>query len=180
MRFVSLYAFNLLVLWLIGLLMSSVRVGWSAFWAAIILTAATLWIKPVLSKVISGAAARSADSRTRAGQKLVQYGIVFVVELIVWILVVIFSGVRIGGLFWGWALPPVLLLIAWAIYDAIDDRVEKTAGELYDSATGRAQASGGGSAPAATGTVQAPDVSAELNDGLTPEQRRMLDDLGKS
>jgi hypothetical protein len=93
-RFVSLYVFNLAVLWVIGLLLRPVSVGLNALWASIILTAATIWLKPVISKAFSGAAAKSAESRTKAGEKLVQYGLVFVVELIIWILVVIFSGVR--------------------------------------------------------------------------------------
>lgn len=178
-RFVSLYVFNVVVLWLVGLLIPGVNVGWAAFWASIVLTAATLWLKPFVTKVFMNRATKSASSRTAAGQKLVQYAIVFAIQLIVWILVVLLSGVHVRGLFWGWVLPPVLLLIAWAIYDAIDDRVEAHAGALYDQATGgrKATTDGGGSTPPA---VVDPAVRTELDDGLTPEQRRMLDDLGKS
>jgi len=177
-RFASLYVFNLVVLLVIGFLLPSVRVGWSALWASVILTAATVWLKPLISKAFTGAAARSAQSRTRTGERLVQYGVVFVVELIVWILVVLFSGVRVGGFLWGWILPPLLLLVAWAIYAAVDDRIEKKTGELYDSATGRR----GTASPDATGstTTVEPAAKVELDDGLTPEQRRMLDELGKS
>lgn len=177
-RFASLYVFNLVVLLAIGFLLPSVRVGWAALWASVILTAATVWLKPVISKAFSGAAARSAQSRTRTGERLVQYGVVFVVELVVWILVVLFSGVRVGGFLWGWILPPVLLLIAWAIYAAVDDRIEKRAGELYDSATRRR---GSASSRAATPEARVdPATKVELDDGLTPEQRRMLDELGRS
>lgn len=173
-RFASLYVFNLVVLLVIGFL-TPARVGWAALWASVLLTAATLWLKPLIAKGFASATARSAQSRTRTGQKVVQYGAVFVVELIIWILVVVFSRITVGGFFWGWILPPVLLLIAWAIYDAVDDRIEARAGALFDSATGRRAASGGASAPA-TGTLD-PAAKVELDDGLTPEQRKMLDDL---
>jgi len=177
-RFVSLYVFNVVVLLVIGLL-PSVRVGWAALWAGVILTAATVWIKPLITKMFTGSAAKSARQRTRVGEKAVQYGIVFAVELIVWILVVIFSGVRVSGFFWGWALPPLLLLVAWVIYDRVDDKVEARTGALYDRATGRA---GGAAVADSPAPPPAPEVRAardELADGLTPEQRRMLDDLGK-
>lgn len=176
-RFASLYVFNVVVLLAIGMLLPSVRVGWAALWAAVILTAATIWLKPLLSKVLGGAAARGAETRTRAGQKIVQYGAVFIVELIVWVVMVLLSGVNINGFFWGWVLPPVLLLIAWAVYDAIDDRIEARAGALYDSATGGRQTASGGGAAASSPAVD-PAAKAEIDDGLTPEQRRMLDELG--
>ena len=178
-RFASLYVFNVVVLLVIGWVLSTVRVGWAALWASVILTAATIWLKPAIGKAFSNAAAKSSSSRTAAGEKLVQYGAVLLVELIIWVLVVLFSGVQVRGFVWGWVLPPVLLLIAWIIYDAIDDRVEaKTAG-YYDRAeagirgTNRA---GGGVASTAPATGAA--ARTELDDGLTPEQRKMLDDLG--
>lgn len=178
-RFASLYVFTLVVLLAIGFLLPSVRVGWSALWASVILTAATIWLKPVIAKAFAGAAARSASSRTRTGERFVQYGVVFVVELIVWIVVVLFSGVRVGGFFWGWIIPPVLLLVAWAIYAAVDDRIEARTGEIYDSATRRRGAASTAPSTPARGTV-GPVTTAEPDDGLTPEQRRMLDELGKS
>jgi len=135
-RFVSLYVFNVVVLLLIGLLLPQVRVGWAALWAGIVLTAATLWLKPLITRLFTGSAAKTASQRTRTGEKLVQYGIVFVVELIIWILVVVFSGVDVRGFFWGYVLPPIILLIAWIVYDVVDDRIEGSAGELYDRATG--------------------------------------------
>ncbi|WP_375385370.1 hypothetical protein [uncultured Microbacterium sp.] len=136
-RFASLYVFNVVVLLLIGLLLPQVSVGWSVLWASIILTAATLWIKPLITTWFRGMASRSAAQRTKAGEKVVQFFLVILVAYIVWILVAILSGVRVHGWFWGYVIPPVLLLIAWAIYDAIDDRVEGHAGALYDKATGK-------------------------------------------
>lgn len=174
-RFASLYLFNLLLLWAIGLLLSPVRVGWAAFWASIVLTLAVLVVKPLVRRMFTGMASRSAGSRTRLGEKVVQYAIVFVVELLIWLLVVWLSPIDVRGWFWGYVLPPVLLLIGFAIYDAIDDRVEARAGALYDRATG------GRTPPAVQDTPSpaAQEGSRELRDGLTDEQRRMLDELGK-
>lgn len=176
-RFASLYVFNLVVLLLIGLLMRPVAVGWSALWASVVLTAATIWLKPVIARMFTGAARKSASQRTALGEKLVQYGIVFVVELIVWVLVVLLSRVHVHGFFWGWVIPPIILLVAWIIYDRVDDRIEAKASSIYDRATGAVR---GSSAEQAPPSAAATEGAAELGDGLTAEQRRMLDDLGKS
>lgn len=176
MRFGSLYVFNVAVLFVIGLLMPPVRVGFHALWAAVILTIAALAVKPLLIRAFRSAAARSAGRRSTTGEKVVQYGIVFVVELIVWILTVLLSGVTVGGFFWGWVIPPVLLLVGWVVYDRLDDRFRTAAGELYDAAEARL---GRRSATADT-PPQPPTTAAgrqELKDGLTPEQRKLLDEL---
>ncbi len=179
-RFASLYVFNLAVLLVIGFVLPHVAVGWSALWASVILTAATIWLKPVVSRMFSGAASKTAGQRTGFAEKLVQYGIVFVVELIIWILVVIFSGVRVGGFFWGWVIPPVLLALAWIVYDRVDDRIQQTAGDLYDRAdAGIRGARGDAAAAPAAPSAASREGAAELKDGLTAEQRAMLDDLGK-
>jgi hypothetical protein len=183
-RFVSLLVFNVVVLLVIGFL-TPARVGWSALWAGIVLTALVIWVKPLVQKGFRSMAARSAHQRTKAGQKLVEFLLAFAVAFLVWIGTVLLSGVSIGGgilgAFWGYVLPPVILLIGWAIYDAIDDRVEAHAGALYDRASGRRSTTEAGSAPA---VPQNPEAAAagrrELNDGLTDEQRRMLDELGKN
>jgi len=191
-RAVSLYVFNVAILFLIGLLMRSVSVGWHALWAAVILTLATLALKPALLRAFRGAAAKSADARTKIGEKLVQYVLVFVVELIVWVLTVMFSGVNVHGWFWGYVLPPVYLLIAWVIYDQVDDRMEAKTGEVIGSVSSRitgghpkaptssptgASSSDAASSSAASSAPESKIGRDELNDGLTPEQRRMLDEL---
>lgn len=178
-RFVSLLVFNILVLLVVGWL-TPARVGWAALWAGIVLTALVIWIKPLVEKWFRSMAARSADRRTRAGEKVVEFLIAFTVAFLVWIGTVLFTGVSIGGgifgAFWGYVLPPVILLIGWAIYDAIDDRVESHAGALYDKATGGRVATTDAAATAPT-TPEAAAGRREL-DGLTDEQRRMLDELG--
>ncbi len=136
-RFVTLYVFDVAVLLLIGLIMPQVSVGWSVLWAAVVLALATIWVKPALRRWLGGRAERSSRDLTRAGTKLVQAGVVLVVAAIVWMLVVALSGVDVAGFFWGWITPPVLLAIAWLIYDAIDDRLEAQTGRLWDSARRR-------------------------------------------
>jgi uncharacterized membrane protein YvlD (DUF360 family) len=135
-RFGSLYVFNVVVLLLIGLLLRGVSVGWHAFWAAIILTLAALFVKPTLAAAFRRSAAKSAAERTKAGEKVVQYVLVYLVELIVWALTVWLSGVDARG-FWGYVIPPLLLLVGWMIYDQVDDKLQAKASEVYDSVQAR-------------------------------------------
>lgn len=180
-RFVSLLVFNVAVLLIIGFL-TPAKVGWSALWAGIVLTAIVLWVKPAVQKWFRSMAAKSADQRTKAGEKVIEALLAFVVALLVWLVTVWLSGVSIGGgffgAFWGYVLPPVILLIGWAVYDAIDDKVEAHAGALYDRASGgRAATASSAPAPGIPSPEAAPG-RRELQDGLTDEQRRMLDELG--
>ncbi|WP_417564256.1 hypothetical protein [Microbacterium sp.] len=173
-RFVSLLVFNVVVLLLIGWL-TPARVGWSALWAGIVMTALVIWVKPLVAKWFGSMAAKSAHERTKAGEWVVQAMLTLAVAFVVWILTVLLSGVSVSGWFWGYVAPPVILLIGWAIYAAIDDKVEAQASSLYDKATG--------GTPAVTEDAAAPSAAEragrrELNDGLTDEQRKMLDDLG--
>jgi hypothetical protein len=182
-RFVSLYVFDVIVLLLIGGFTPSVRVGWNAFWAALLLTVATIWLKPLIHKLFQSLASKSQARRTKIGEKVVQYLLVLAIAAIFWILLVLFTGVHVGGIFflWGWVAPPVALTIAWAIYDLIDDSVEARVGGLF----GRTPADREGPASAAPPIPPAPSASAGAgqpprptrDDGLTAEQRRMLDEL---
>ncbi len=178
-RFGSLYVFNVAVLFLIGALIPRVYVGWSALWGAVILTAATIFVKPAITKFLKNAASGSNKSMSSGAQKAIEYGIVFVVALLVWILVRALSGIFAWNFFTGIIVPPLLLMVAWFVYDMIDDRIEKVAGNLYDKAEA---AIGDKNAPAAP-TTPAPESSAtraardELKDGLTPEQRKLMEDL---
>lgn len=138
-RFVSLYVFNIAVLLLVGMLLPRVRVGWSALWAAVILTAAVLWLKPLVASIFSGIADRGSGTRSSGIERLVRWGLVLAVELVIWIVVVWLSDIHVASWFWGWLLPPVALLIAWAIYDAVDDRIEARADDLYGKAQSRIQ-----------------------------------------
>lgn len=182
-RFAALYVFNVAVLLVIGLLLPGVSVGLNALWASVILTLAALFVKPLLAGAFRKSAAKSAADRTKAGEKTVQYVLVYLVELIVWVLTVWLSGVRASS-FWGFVLPPLVLLFGWMIYDRVDDKLRAKTAEIYDSVQERMKGSTK-PAPATTAIPTATAESAEtaaardeLQDGLTPEQRRMLDELG--
>ncbi|MFK4759456.1 hypothetical protein ACI3KS_00830 [Microbacterium sp. ZW T5_45] len=179
-RFVALYVFNAAMLLLIGILLPGVSVGIHALWAGVILTLAALFLKPLLRGAFRKAAARSESERTRLGEKTVQYALVYVVELIIWIATVVFSGVRAHG-FWGFALPPLLLLVGWVIYDQVDDVIRAKTGEVYDTVRARVSGRTDAAAPGAERPADSPAAAEgrrELkDDGLTPEQRRLLDEL---
>ena len=175
-RFVSLYVFNVVVLLLIGLL-TPAHVGWAVFWASVVLTLAELFVKPLLQGAFAKSAAQTAGERTRAGEALVQGLIVLAVAAIVWIITLLLTGVNArGSWFWAYVLPPIVIAIGWFVYSKIDDRLQRRAGDLYDRAEARIR---GTNRPETT-TGAAPAAGPLLDDGLTPEQRKMLDDLGKS
>lgn len=167
----SLYVFNVVVLILIGMLLPGVRVGLSALWAGAILTVVTLALKPLMLKAFGGLATKSLGGRF--GEHTLRYGVIFIAELVVWVLTVWFSPVAARGIFSGYLLPPLLLLLAWAIYDRIDDVIEAKVGGAYDNITSRSPAP----RPQTSPTPPPVPVREESNDGLTPEQRRMFDEL---
>ena len=78
-------------------------------------------------------------------------------------LVVLLSGVDVGGFFGATLLPPFILLIGWAIYAAIDDRVEAHAGALYDRAAG-----GRGAAVGEADAAPLRTPRARVRDGRSP------------
>ncbi|HWS50410.1 MAG TPA: hypothetical protein VN241_05330 [Microbacterium sp.] len=179
-RFASLYVFNVAVLLLIGMLMGSVRVGWHALWASVILTLAALFVKPALAAAFRRSAAKSAADRSQGREKLVQYALVYAVELVIWVLTVWLSRVSVSG-FLGYVLPPLFLLIGWVIYDRVDDMLHAKAAEVYDAVQSKAGRRTPPTRPSAGPNTESPATAqgrTELDDGLTPEQRRMLDDLG--
>lgn len=181
-RFAALYVFDVAVLLLIGLLFPNVSVGLHALWAAVILTLAALFVKPALGAAFRKSAARSAARRSTTGEKILQYALVYLVELVIWVLTVWLSGVTARG-FWGFALPPLLLLLGWMVYDQLDDRIRAKASQAYDAVhaslrPGQAVKRGAKPAAPTPDTPATAQAREELQDGLTPEQRRMLDELG--
>ncbi|MFC4140573.1 MULTISPECIES: hypothetical protein [unclassified Microbacterium] len=178
-RFAALYVFNVAVLLVLGLVLRSVYVGWNALWAAVILTLAALALKPALLKWFRSSAAKSAGDRSGFGEKIVQYAIIFLVELIIWAATVLLSGVSVSGFFWGWIVPPIVLLIGWVIYDRFDDRLRAKAGAVYDATSAKitGKQAAGSTTPATPDSPATKAGEHELADGLTPEQRRMLDEL---
>ncbi|ALJ19213.1 SND2/TMEM208 family protein [Microbacterium sp. No. 7] len=177
-RFASLYVFNIVVLLVIGLF-TPARIGFHAIWAAVIMTLAELFVKPIVHRAFSNAAAKSAGQRTRAGEGLVQGGIVLVVAAIVWVITLLLSRASLGGsLFWAWVLPPVIIAIGWFVYARIDARVQAAASDIYDRAEAGIRGQSARPGAAAPPSPAAAAGREELKDGLTPEQRRMLDELG--
>ena len=79
--------------------------------------------------------------------------------------------------FWGWVLPPVFILIGWAIYDRIDDRVHEHAGALYDKATGGPAVSGTDAAAPAVPSPQTADRAARA---AGRPHRRAAADAGRT
>lgn len=183
-RFATLLVFNVAVLLLIVLLVPSVNGAWGVLWGGVILTFATMWIKPALNKWFAGRAAKKAGELSKAGLKVITFLSVFVVAFIVWVLTVLLSQLHVDGWFWGYVVPPLALLLAWVIYDAVDDKLEAQASRLYDSATGKRGAVDASAPPVplAPGAPGAPAQAAPLrvtdDDGLTPEQRKLFDELG--
>lgn len=177
-RFVSLYVFNVVVLLVIGLL-TPAHVGFAVIWAAAVMTLAELFVRPFAQKRIAARAARDSGTRTKAGEAIVQTVVVLAVAAIIWVITLVLSGVDArGSWFWAWVLPPVIIAIGWGVYSLVSDKVEAQAGVYYDKA-GAGLRGGTSTAP----TTDAPATArgrTELDDGLTPEQRKMLDDLGRS
>lgn len=134
-RLGTLLVFNVAVVALIAFLVPQVNARFSGvFWGAVILTLATVWIKPALTSAATSAANRGAATRSRGAQRAVAALAVFLVAVVVWLLTVWLTRVSVQGWFWGYVLPPVGLLIAWFVYDRIDDALERQASKLYDAA----------------------------------------------
>lgn len=140
-RLGSLFVFNIVVLTLIIVLIEPVRAGRSFLGsimavagAGVVLTLATVWIKPALSKALGSAASNKGATMSAGGRRAIAYLAVFAVAFVIWLLTVLLTAINVTGWFWGYVLPPLALLIAWFIYDQIDDRIEREAGKLYDAA----------------------------------------------
>lgn len=191
-RFAALYVFNVVVLLLIGLL-TPAKVGFAVIWAALIMTLAELWVRPFVQRRMQASAAKSAGTRTRTGEALVQAGIVLIVAALVWALTLLLSGVHVSigwnplGWIGAWIVPPVIIALGGLVYARISGRIETHAGAVYDRAEAGIRGSrtadrGTDAVGTASGEARADDARArgrqELDDGLTAEQRRMLDDLG--
>lgn len=133
-RLGTLFVFNFVVLLLIDLFMSSVAGPWYAlFGASLVLTLATVWIRPALNSLARRQAAKSTRESGKFVQWLVSMLAVFLVAFGVWVLTVWLTAVN-AGWFWGYVSPPLALLLGWFVYDLIADRLEERAGRVYDSA----------------------------------------------
>jgi F0F1-type ATP synthase membrane subunit c/vacuolar-type H+-ATPase subunit K len=175
-RFVSLYVFNVVVLLLIGLLTPAH--GWAAIWASVVLTLAELFVK-LLQGAFAKSAAKTAGERTRAGEALVQGLIVLAVAAIVWIITLLLTGERTRQLVLGVRPAP----------DHHRDRLVRVFEDRRSAAAARRRpvrprrgAHSGHESPRDDGRygIHRHRPGALLDDGLTPEQRKMLDDPARA
>jgi hypothetical protein len=129
------FVFNVLVLLVILWLVPAVHGTWSVLWASLVFTLATLFVKPFFHRffLAQGERLRDRNAAWLKG-KLLTYLVSYVVALAIWILTVVFSGIHVSGLWWGWVAPPLIVLVGWIVYDQLDDALESKAGELYDAA----------------------------------------------
>jgi len=95
----------------------------TVLWGAIVLTVLSLFIKPLLHRWLLDNAGQVSLSR-KLSSKVLSYVILYLVALIIWFLLVIFSGVQITNFLTTLIVPPLVLLAAWFIYDLVDDRLE--------------------------------------------------------
>ncbi|WP_050761782.1 hypothetical protein [Beutenbergia cavernae] len=133
-RLGALLVFNLIVVVAIVLFVPGVRGSWGVLWAAVVLTAATVWVKPLITSFLTDQAGNWAGRPRWLAGKVLTYAIVYVVAFVIWLLTVILSDVNVHGWFLGYVLPPLIVIVGWFVYDMVDDRFEATAGNAYDAA----------------------------------------------
>lgn len=121
---IALLLFNIVAVLVIVLLpgAAGVSIG-TVLWGAIVLTVLSLFIKPLLHRWLLDNAGQVSLSR-KLSSKVLSYVILYLVALIIWFLLVIFSGVQITNFLTTLIVPPLVLLAAWFIYDLVDDRLE--------------------------------------------------------
>lgn len=142
-------------------------------WASLVMTALVLFVKPIAEKWARKKVEQTRQGRSRAREQLVQFLVVLALAGGVWVATLMLTGVNAGGSwFWAFVLPPIIIAIGWWVYALISDRIEAKAGELYDR-LGNGKNEGAPASPSAAEQAG----RAELKDGLTPEQRKMLNDL---
>lgn len=147
------FVFNILVLLVVVWLVSAVHGSWSVLWASLVFTLATLFLKPFFHRFFLAQGERLRDNKAAwLKGKVLTYLVSYVVALVIWILTVVFSGIHVTGLFWGWVAPPIIVLVGWIVYDQLDDVLEARAGDLYDAAQRRAS----GKEPPAPPSAQRP------------------------
>lgn len=123
-RVLALLIFNVGAMLVILVLPGSQGLGFgNVLWGAIVLTLLSLFIKPALTKWFSDAAG-NLSLGARLGAKAVSYLVLYLVALAIWVLIVLFSPIGFGGGLSAIIVPPLLLLLAWFVYDLVDDALE--------------------------------------------------------
>lgn len=132
-RFITLLVYNLIVLFVIGWL-TPAHVGWGALWAAVVMTVLVIWVRPLVAKWFGSMADKSKAQRTKLGEMAVRALLSVAVAFVVWTVTVLVSGVTVSGWFWGWILPPLILLAGWGVYALINDAAERKTAQLLGMA----------------------------------------------
>lgn len=133
-RLVSLYAFSFVAFLVMGLVMPSFRIGfWHTFWAALIFTLATVFVKPIVSSFAQKTAAGLQQGKTPLVARIIEYVAVYIVAVIIWIIVTMLTSLHNTG-FWSFLIAPLFLWVAWIVYDIVDETIERAVGKGYDAA----------------------------------------------
>ncbi|HCX84339.1 MAG TPA: hypothetical protein DHV14_04200 [Micrococcales bacterium] len=134
-RLVALTLFNIAVVLAIVLIVPQVTGGLLAMiGAGIVLALATVWIRPALSRYATRKAQAGAPRRSPGTQRLVAALAVFLVAAVIWVLTVLLTDIDVHGWFWGYVVPPLVLLVAWWIYAQVVDSLEAKVASAYDAA----------------------------------------------
>ncbi len=133
-RLVSLYVFSYVAFIVMGLFNSSFRVGlFHAFWAALIFTLATVFVKPIVSSFAQKTAEGLKQGKTSTVGRIIEYVAVYVVALVIWWIVAAFTAAE-NTHWWSMFVAPLFLMVAWIIYDIVDESIERTVAKGYDAA----------------------------------------------
>lgn len=134
-RLVSLYIFSFVAFLLLGFINSSFSNGFfHLFWSALIFTLATVFVKPIVSSFAQKTAEGLKQGKTSTAARVIEYVAVFAVALVIWLILSVLGAAQNPHWF-SWILSPVLLLVAWAIYDVVDEKIEAQVAKGYDAAT---------------------------------------------
>lgn len=133
-RLVSLYIFSFVAFLLMGLIMPAFRIGfWHTFWAALIFTLATVFVKPIVSSFAQKTADGLKQGKTSTVGRIIEYVAVYIVAVVIWIIVTMLTSLHSTG-FWSFLIAPLFLWVAWIVYDIVDESIERTVAKGYDAA----------------------------------------------
>ncbi|UVJ38105.1 phage holin family protein [Arthrobacter sp. CJ23] len=129
--------FNAITLWVASIL-PGVRLGSGFLWAVVVFTAATLLVKPAITALIRRGGNR-LRTRSSISGKLLTAAAGLLATLAILILTSIFSnGFNINGIV-GWVMATVVIWLASAIYDFVDDGLEARVSRLTGGRGGKDQ-----------------------------------------
>jgi hypothetical protein len=126
---------NLVLLLVVILFLPQVKGGFGVLWAAIILTAGTLLVKPALSTFLTK---KGTELQPRAawlrGNTLI-YLVEFITTFVIFLICVLLSSVQVTDI-WGWIFGTVILYSGTLTYHLFEGRIRAYASTAYDRAAG--------------------------------------------